>query len=302
MNREQLPLPEDMRVFLTVVRKQSFSAAADELGQSPAYVSKRMQILEKTLRTKLLHRTTRRVTLTEDGESAQRWALQILGDMDDLIDELSQAKKTPRGMLHICCTFGFGRIHVAGALSLLSEKYPELEVRLELFDRDVDIIREGFDLELRVGDDLPEQHICKQLVASKRVLCASPEYLRRNGTPQRLEDLDQHQCLVLKQRASPFGIWHLTREGDSHTVKVDGQLSSNNGEIVVQWALDGQGIMLRSTWDVNPLLKAGKLIQVLPEYSQSANIWAVYPTRPSQSAKLRVCMQFLEDHFDRLNL
>ncbi len=300
--RGQLPLPEDLRVFLTVIRKQSFAGAADELGLSPAYVSKRIQILERVLNAKLLHRTTRRLALTDDGERAHRWAVRILGDMDDFFEELSLARRTPRGLVHICSSFGFGRNHVAPAISMLSERLPELEVRLDVFDRTVDIVGEGFDLEIRVGDDLPGQHICKQLVTNRRVLCASPDYLGRRGTPTSLEDLQRHDCLVLKERNNAFGIWELQADGKLRSVRVSGPLSSNNGEIVLQWALSGRGILLRSMWDVKPLLDEGKLVHLLADYSESANVWAVYPTRLANSAKLRVCVEFLADHFKQLSL
>jgi len=302
MNREQLPLPEDLKVFLTVARKQSFAAAAESLAQSPAYISKRIKILETTLKTKLLHRTTRKVTLTEDGVNTQRWAIQVLSDLDDLVNEISQARTTPKGLLNVCSTFGVGRNLVAPALSLLSEQYPELEIRLELFDRAVDIIQEGFDLEIRVGDDLPEQHICKKLASNKRVLCATPEYLQKHGTPLTLEDLENHDCLVIKERRTPYGIWTLTGNNETQVIKIDGPLSSNNGEIVVQWALNNRGIMLRSLWDVKSHLDDSTLVQVLPEYSQSANLWGVYPIRPSHSAKLRTCVEFLEQHFSKIIL
>jgi hypothetical protein len=184
--KEVAPLPEDLRVFLTVIRKAGFAAAAEELGLSPAYVSKRIQILESTLATRLLHRTSRKVALTEDGERVQRWAVRILEDFQLLHDELSDAHSAPRGKLHLCSSFGFGRNHVAPAISKLAEAYPDLEVRLDLFDRVVDIVSEGFDLEIRVGDDIPGQHIGRQLVSNRRVLCAAPDYLARRGTPQQL--------------------------------------------------------------------------------------------------------------------
>ena len=294
--RIESPLPEDLRVFLTVIRKASFAGAADELGQSPAYVSKRIRILEETLRTRLLHRTTRRIALTEAGERTQRWAIRILDDLDDFVGELTDARKAPRGMLHICSSFGFGRNHVAPAIAELTSRYPDLEVRLDVFDRAVDIVAEGFDLEIRVGDDLPGHHISRKLVSNRRLLCATPEYLAARGTPMSLKDLAEHDCLVLKERNNPFGIWHLEQAGKVESVRVSGPLSSNNGEIVLQWALGGKGILLRSQWDVQPLLAQGRLVQVLHEYSQSANIWAVYPTRLSDSAKLRVCVEFLEGY------
>ncbi len=310
MKCAQSPLFEDLRVLLTVIRQQSFAAAAEELGQSPAYISKRIRILESTLNTRLLHRTTRKLSLTEDGEITQRWAVQILEDVDSLIDNLSDSHATPRGLFHICSSFGFGRNHLAPAISLLSEQYPELEVRLDLVDREVDIVREGFDLEVRLGDDLPEQHICKKLIHNRRILCATPEYIARAGEPKTLEDLNDHTCLVLKERNSPFGIWKLETVVDTqqekhltkiktHTVKVDGQLSSNHGEVIVQWALNHRGIMLRSLWDIAPLIQQGKLVQVLPSYCQSASVWGVYPVKPSQSAKLRVCMDFLQAYFSQ---
>jgi LysR family transcriptional activator of dmlA len=300
--KDSVPLPEDLRVLLTVIRKNGFAAAADELGLSPAYVSKRIQILETTLGTRLLHRTSRRVSLTEDGERVQRWALRILDDFQQLHDELSDAHDSPRGRLHICSSFGFGRNHVAPAVSLLAERYPELQIRLDLFDRVVDIINEGFDLEICVGDDIPGQHIGRRLVSNRRVMCAAPNYLQRRGTPLTLDDLQQHDCLVIKERDNAFGIWNLDREGGQESVRVSGPLSSNNGEIVLQWALDGRGVLLRSLWDVKPLLEQGLLVQVLEDYGQSANVWAVYPTRLANSGKLRACVEFLQEHFKSLSL
>lgn len=301
-NQDPVPLPEDLRVLLTVIRKNGFAAAADELGLSPAYVSKRIQILESTLGTRLLHRTSRRVSLTEDGERVQRWALRILDDFQQLRDDLADAHDSPRGRLHICSSFGFGRNHVAPAVSRLAERHPQLQIRLDLFDRAVDIVNEGFDLEIRVGDDLPGQHIGRQLVSNRRVLCAAPAYLERRGTPLTLDDLQQHDCLVIKERDNAFGIWHLDRDGTQESVRVSGPLSSNNGEIVLQWALDGRGVLLRSLWDVKPLLEQGRLLPVLADYSQSANVWAVYPTRLANSGKLRACVEFLQGHFKDLSL
>jgi LysR family transcriptional activator of dmlA len=297
--RVDTPLPKDLKVFLTVIRQRSFAAAAEELGQSPAYISKRIRILETTLKTRLLHRTKRRIVLTDDGERVQQWAMRILTDIDEMVDDLTQAQYIPRGLLHICSTFGFGRQRLGPALSLFAKKHPELEIRIEVFDRSVDIIQEGFDLEVRVGEDLPEQHICKLLKANHRILCASPKYLDKNGIPETVDDLQNHDCLVLKERNSPFGIWNLTRNHKDISVSISGPLSTNNGEIISQWATEGHGIVLRSLWDVEPLLETGELVQVLHDYRQQASIWAVYPTRLSSSAKLRVCVEFLKDYFNK---
>ncbi|MET3455154.1 MULTISPECIES: LysR substrate-binding domain-containing protein [Pseudomonas] len=301
-HREQSLLPEDLRVFLTVIRKNGFGNAAEALGFSPAYVSKRISVLEAALGAKLLHRTTRRVALTDDGERVRVFATRLLGDMDDFISELTDSRQQLQGSLHICSSFGFGRNHVAPAIAALSQLYPRLEIRLDVFDRMVDIVNEGFDLEIRVGYDLPQQLLGKKLVSNRRVLCATPGYLEKRGIPTSLDDLARHDCLVLKERNNAFGIWNLTKDGVEESIRVNGPLSSNSGEIVLRWALSGAGILLRSLWDVKPLLESGQLVHVLPDYSQSADVWAIYPTRVSQSAKLRVCIEFFEEHFRTLAL
>jgi LysR family transcriptional activator of dmlA len=294
-------LNEDLRVFIEVARKSSFSAAAQALGVSPAYISKRIHMLEAALAVKLFHRTTRRVVVSEDGERVYALAQRILDDIDHLYEEVSSTRRDPRGLLRICSSFGFGRRVVALAISELSTLYPALQVRFEVFDRLVDVATEGFDLDIRVGDEIAPHHIARRLGDNRRVLCASPAYLARRGRPRTLADLASHDCLVIKERDHPFGVWKL-RNGSGpgnteQTVKVTGPLSSNNGEIVVRWAIDGRGIVLRSLWDVGPMLATGELEQILPECSQEANIWAVYPSRLTSSAKIRVCVEFFEAFF-----
>ena len=135
-----------------------------------------------------------------------------------------------------------------------------------------------------------------------RVLCASPAYLQRRGTPRAITELPAHDCLVIKERDHSFGVWKLRAGADERTLKVTGPLSANHGEIVVQWALDGHGIALRSLWDVREHLRSGRLVQVLPEWGQEANVWAVYPTRLQVSAKVRVCVEFLMEYFQRVEV
>jgi LysR family transcriptional activator of dmlA len=291
------PSPEDLRVFSMVARKASFSAAAEALGTSAAYVTKRVRILETSLGTRLLHRTTRRVVVTEEGERVYQLAQRVLDDLDHLVQEVSSARRTPRGLLRVSSSFGFGRNLVAPALAQLVAQHPGLSVRFEVFDRIVDVAAEGFDVDVRVGDEIAPQLIARRLAANHRVLCAAPAYLQQRGTPRTLADLASHDCLAIKERDHPFGVWKLRAGRSEHTVKVTGPLSTNQGEIAVQWAVGGRGIVLRSLWDVGPLLRAGQLVQVLPDHLQEANIWAVYPSRLSHSAKVRVCVEFLEQHF-----
>lgn len=294
----KLPTPDDLRVFITVVRKSSFSAAADELGSSPAYISKRIRILEEELSTRLFKRTTRSVVVTEEGERVYHWAQRILDDIDHLLQEVSITRQVPRGAMRICSSFGFGRNVVGPAISTLIARYPLLTVRFEVFDRLVDVASEGFDLDVRVGDDIAPHLLARRLASNHRVLCASPAYLARRGSPNALSDLAQHDCLVIKERDHPFGVWKLRNDnGEEQTVKVTGPLSTNHGEVAVRWAVDGRGVVLRSIWDIGQYLESGQLVRVLPTYQQEANIWAVYPSRLSNSAKVRVCVEFLQEFF-----
>jgi LysR family transcriptional activator of dmlA len=302
MNITSSPNLDDLRVFCTVARKSSFSGAAEVLSVSAAYVSKRVSVLETDLGTRLLHRSTRRVAITEAGERVYAWAEKILDDVDHLVEDVSTTRRIPRGTLRISSSFGFGRHIVAPALARLSDKHPQLSVRLDLFDRLVDVAGEGFDLDIRIGDEIAAHLIAKRLASNHRVLCASPDYVERHGAPKQLADLASHACLAIKERDHPFGLWRLHVRGEPVSIKVTGPLSTNHGEVAVQWALAGRGIVLRSLWDVRPLLASGQLLQVLPDVTQPANVWAVYPARLASSAKVRVCVDFLAEEFALWNL
>ncbi|HHX7463658.1 TPA: LysR substrate-binding domain-containing protein [Klebsiella pneumoniae] len=294
-----LPLLNDLRVFMLVARRAGFAAAAEELGVSPAFVSKRVSLLEQTLNVMLLHRSTRRVTITEEGERIYEWAQRILQDVDEMMDELSDVRQVPQGTLRIISSFGFGRRVVAPALSALALQYPQLELRFDVQDRLVDLVNEGVDLDIRVGDDIAPNLIARQLAANHRVLCASPQFLARHASPKQLSDLAALPCLVIKERDHPFGVWQLHSKEGQHAIKVTGPLSSNHGEIVHQWCLDGQGIALRSWWDVRENIASGHLVQVLPDYWQPANVWAVYVSRLATSAKIRTTVEFLRHYFQQ---
>jgi LysR family transcriptional activator of dmlA len=290
-----LPALADLRLFCVVLRRGSLAAAAAELGASPSLVSKRISLLEATLGTRLLHRTTRRIVVTEDGETVYRWAQRILADVDDMAQELSAAEGTPQGSLRVSTSPGFGRNHVAPVLSAFSIRHPAVEIRLEILDRPVDPVAEGIDVDIRVGG-LREPHLYAQLLAAnRRVLCAAPAYLERHGHPRTLADLAQHRCLVIRERDQAFGVWRLAGPGGPETAKVQSFLSANDGEIIHRWALDGHGLMLRSLWDVAEALATGRLVRVLEAYGQEADVWAVYPTRLSRSPKVRILVRFLAE-------
>ena len=291
------PLVDDLNVFLTVVRKQSFAAAAVELGLSAAYVSKRINLLEKGLGVRLFLRNTRQISLTPDGEKARDGAMGVLDTMSEFISSLSDTDKHIQGHLNIGCSFGFGEQHMAPALAEFSRRYPQITCKLTLSDRVMDLIGEGIDIEIRIGNDIKDLYIARKLADNARILCAAPGYLAEQGIPVEIEDLARHKCLIIQERNSPFGVWHLTRGEEARKVRVKGSLSSNSGVAVLNWALAGQGIICRSCWDVQKYIDRGLLIHLLPEYAQSANIWAVYTIKPSTSTRLKLCVDFLAEYF-----
>ncbi|MEQ4337549.1 LysR substrate-binding domain-containing protein [Pseudomonas syringae] len=290
------PSLDDLNVFVHVARRSSFVGAADELGMSAAYVSKRIRLLEQGMGVVLLHRSTRQVSITEDGERVYEWARGMLDSVQQMGEEVTALHGEPSGLLRVVSSQGFGRRFVAPALSELASRYPKLDIRLDIQDRLVDLIEEGVDLDIRVGNEIAPHLRARHLASNWRVLCASPGYLNLHGTPLNLGELANHDCLVIKERDRPFGIWHLNGPQGAETVKVTGSLSTNHGEIARQWCLDGRGMLLRSLWDVRTDLAEGRLVQVLPDYRQDADIWAVHTSPLMSSAKVRVTVEFLRDY------
>ena len=223
----------DLRVFAAVVRKSSFAGAAEELGMSPAYVSKRIAILEQALDVRLFHRSTRRVVVSADGEQVYARALAILSSLDSLFDEVAERQGVPRGQLRVSSSFGFGRNVVAPAMAGLVAAHPALQVRFEVLDRLVDIVGEGFDLDIRVGEPPQQELIGHRIATGGRVLCASPAYLARRGVPATLAELAHHECLVARYREQGLGQWRLHGPSGAESVKVQGRFGSNQGEVIL---------------------------------------------------------------------
>ncbi|MBK4736680.1 LysR family transcriptional regulator [Noviherbaspirillum pedocola] len=289
------PLLRDLALFCEIARRASFIAAASELGISAAHASGRIAALEAMLGVKLFHRTTRRVSVSEDGETVYRWALKILEDVEGMTDAVASVRSEPRGLLRISSSRRLGHAHLAPILSLLRQRHPGLETWLELLDRRVDLIGEGFDIDLRVGAVEEPHLIAHKIVSSRRILCASPAYVARRGMPAVPADLARHDCLVFRDRETMFGAWRLQGDGGVETVKVSGPMASNHSDIVLQWALDGHGIIMASVWDVAESLDAGALRRILPGWHDPADVWAVTPARSTESARLRVCLAFLKE-------
>ena len=295
------PRPEDLTVFGAVARYASFKAASKELGMSPAFVSKRVRLLEEQLKVRLFHRTTRRVTLTDEGERLLSLSSEILVKLDQFVSESGVATRALRGRLRICSSFGFGRTHVGPILSELAEVHPELQIRFEVLDRVIDPGAENFDLDIRIGDEIAPHLIARRLASNERLILASPGYISVHSVPTRLLDLSAHNCIAIKERDHPVGVWKMVRGGGEETVNVNDALSTNNGEVAVQWALDGRGVLLRSIWDVHEHLATGRLVRILPEYSQPANVWAVYPPELRDTRKITTVVAFFKDRLAKLS-
>lgn len=284
----------DLTFFSLLIKHGSLAAAAQQIGVTPPAVSKRLAAIERRLGVRLLQRTTRRISLTPEGETYLVEGARVLEELEALERTVAGSRALPKGLLRVCSTLGFGRRHVAPALSKFARQFPDVEVQLHLTDRPVNLVEQGFDLQLRFGE-LPDARLTARLLAhNRRVLCASPAYLRRAGEPASPRELAQHACLFIRESDETFGTWHLRSGARTETVKVRGPLASNDGECVLGWALDGHGILMRSLWEAAPMLRSGKLKPVLADWSlPSADIYAVFPTRSHLSAKTRALVDFL---------
>jgi len=288
----------DLRFFALLVKEGSLAHAAQQMGLTAPAVSRRLAQLEHRLGVRLLHRTTRRMNLTPEGETYLLDGTRILGDLDALERTVSGARSSPRGRIRLAATLGFGRLQVAPALSAFARAYPQVEVQLHLSDRPVNLVEQGFDAVVRFGE-LPDSRLTgRRLLRNERWLCAAPAYLAHAGVPQQPSDLVAHSCLVIRESDETYGSWHLQQGAQQQTVKVRGALSSNDGAAATAWAVDGHGILMRSYWDIAPLLAQGRLQRVLPQWSlPPADVYLVYPSRSDLSAKMRALSDFLAQYF-----
>ncbi len=213
---EGWPAIDDLSVFVTVARNGGFARAAQELGLSPSTISKRIAMLEKQLDIRLFFRNNRSMRLTAEGEIALEGAMQIVSGVGDFVSDLNGLRGAVTGNITLSCSFGFGHEYMADALSGLMNLHNGLNVKLMLSDREVNLVDEGIDIEIHVGDEIKDLYIARQLAANRRILCASPDYLRQAGVPTSLDDLRQHDCLIIQERSAAFGNWALTNGEDAY--------------------------------------------------------------------------------------
>jgi LysR family transcriptional regulator, transcriptional activator for dmlA len=290
--------PSDLGFFSALASAGSLSAAARELGITTPAVSKHLAQMEERVGLSLVNRSTRRMSLTPEGELCLEHARRILGEIDDLEQLLGRSRASPRGLLRVNATLGFGRSHVAPLISRFVRKHPQVEVQLQLSVNPPPLTEDGFDVCIRFGAPPDARVIARRIAPNRRLLCAAPAYLARRGTPKVPSDLGKHNCIGIRQGEEAYGVWRLSsgrgKSASAEAVKTRGNLSTNDGEIAVNWALDGHGILMRAEWDIERHLKSGRLVQVLPQFhTPDADIHAVYPQRHQLAARVRAFVDFV---------
>lgn len=281
--------------FAAVAVKGSLTAAALAEGVAPAVIGRRIDALEERLGVKLLLRTTRRITLTHEGSAFLEDAQRVLADMANAEASVSAGGVKASGHLRLTAPAGFGRRHVAPLVPRFAESHRDVSVSLNLSDRVVDIVNEGYDCAVRVGD-LPDSSLVSLRLADNRRLCvAAPEYLRRAGMPQHPSELARHQCLTLSSEAGQSRGWAFTVDGEVMHLRPSGRYDCSDGQVLHDWCLAGQGIAWRSTWEVEQEVARGDLVSVLGEFAAPPNgIYAVFPQRKHLPLRVRLWIDFLK--------
>jgi DNA-binding transcriptional LysR family regulator len=286
-----------MAVFAKVVAAGSLSAAARELGLSPALISRRLAGLEARLGVRLVNRTTRSLRLTDEGASYYDTCTRVLAEIDEADAAVSAGRVEPQGALKVAMPASFGHQHLAPLIPEFASRYPKVQMALSLSDRNVNVIEEGFDLAIRIAHLEDSSLAARRLAPNRRVVCASPAYLERHGTPRTPQDLARHNCLTANDFVANWD--YKDPDGKPGSVRVSGRYACDNWEVLREWALAGLGVALKSTWDVHRHLGDGSLVSVCPGYTFDSDvaIFAVYPHRRFLPAKTRVFIEFLAASF-----
>ena len=285
-----------MRVFVTVVDLGSQSAAADHLDLSRPVVSRYLAELEAWVGARLLHRTTRKLSLTAAGNETLPRCRQMLELSEDMQAAVGSAGDTPRGLLRISVSTSFGQSQLAAAVTDYVRLNPGVTIDLQMLDRTVNLVDERIDLAIRTSRELDPSLIARQLTVCRSVLCASPAYLREHPAPQQVDDLSQHNCLT----HSYFGksLWHFTCDGEELSVPVQGNISANEASTLLSATLSGAGVSLLPSYQAGVHVQRGDLVRLLPDAEPRVmNIYAVYASRKHMPAALRSMLDFLAQRF-----
>ncbi|WP_299732917.1 LysR family transcriptional regulator [uncultured Endozoicomonas sp.] len=286
---------DHIRLFVRVAATNNISKAGQELRLSPAVASSYITRLEEELGVRLVHRTTRKVSLTEEGIAFLPYAEEVLASVELALTSVGSGRYTPRGVLRITAPASFGYMHLVPGLKGFLELYPDISIDLNLSDTVVDIVAGGFDVAIRSAALKDSTLIARALAPDRRIICASPDYIKKQGAPETPEDLKNHDCVIL----SGIDNWSFkTPEGDTH-VKISGRLHLDNGSAMREASVEGLGLSLNSTWSVYKQLKRGTLIQVLKDYPliSGSSIWAVYPSSRQVSPKVKAFIDYFHHLF-----
>ncbi|AWV07970.1 LysR family transcriptional regulator [Marilutibacter maris] len=292
---------DDIQLFLRVLDQGSISAAARSLDLSVAVASQRLKRLERELGVRLLHRTTRRLHPTPEGQELAERGRALVEDLEALTSGLRQGGTEVAGMLRVTASASFGRQYLSPLLAEFMALHPRVTLSLNLTDEVVDLVSAGFDLAIRIGQLEDSRLVARRLTDNIRLLCASPEYLRRHGTPRTPAELAGHDCLLLVGRQGRQDVWRLRDAGgDEIAVRVRGRFESNFGEALRDAAVAGLGIALHSTWHVHEDLCAGRLVRVMPQFgNDDGGIHAVMPQRRLVPPRVRAFVDFLLERLGR---
>lgn len=292
----------EILAFVAIAQLGNFGEAAEQLGLTSSATSRKLQSLEARLNTRLVHRTTRRVTLTEAGlqylARCERW----LAELEDADSELADLQTSVRGRLRASVPINFGRLQVIPALPEFLQRYPGLDVDLDFSDRFVDLLEDRIDVAMRIGRLEDSRLVARKLADNQRLLVASPTYLALHGSPVRPEDLAQHSCLHFAYYTDGDA-WRLhSKDGEMVEVNVSGRLRANYGEALYEAALSGFGILQSASWIVGQALRDGSLVRVLPGWSLApSGVWALYPSGRYLSPKVRAFVDFFAERFSKMD-
>lgn len=288
----------DLRFFVTITESGSLAETARRLDVTPSAVSQRLQQLELNLGTQLAHRSTRRFSLTEEGELFHAGAVALLADLDALVDTVRERSGEVAGTLHVCGPLGFGRHYLAGAIADFHTQHPKLMVSLTLSDVVSAAEANRFDLIVHIGSLPDSSMVAYPIAPNSRLLCASPRYLARRPAPHEPKDLARHDCIVLRENHEDVTLWRFRKLRTEAAVRVPAILSTNDGEVARQWALEGKGVILRSEWDVAESLASGRLVRLLPDWVlPDADVVALIASRARLSARVKLFLSFLQSRF-----
>lgn len=283
--------------FVNVATRGSLSAAARAEGVTPAVIGRRLDALEQRLGVKLMLRTTRSVALTFEGAAFLEDCQRILNDLANAEASVSLGGVKASGHIRLSAPAGFGRRHVAPLLRGFLEANPEVSCTLDLSDRLVDLVNEGIDCAVRIGEMADSSLVSIRLAENRRVVVASPDYLARHGTPASFQELSAHNCLSLGQQR---GWLFRDEEGEIVTVKVSGRIECNDGAVLHEWALAGHGLAWRSLWEVEGDLRCGRLVSVLDAFAAPpTGIYAIFPQRKHLALRVRLLIDHLKNHYGR---